>query len=101
MTDDYLSRLDDMLGDSSSEDLLRKPIYKESSTTSKPSMLGEQSVAGVAERVISAGSTPNHVGSTQSDSKPSTHPLWKLIDKWGGQMYLKCSQLTLWGVQDE
>ncbi len=53
VTDDYLSRLDDMLGNSSKEDRLRKP---------------------------------------------GTHPLWKLIDAWGGQLHLKASQLTLWGV---
>ena len=28
-------------------------------------------------------------------SKPS-HPLWKLIDQWGGQLYLSADQLELW-----
>ena len=28
-------------------------------------------------------------------SKPS-HPLWKLIDQWGGQIYLSADQLELW-----
>ena len=34
-----------------------------------------------------------------ADSKSSIHPLWKLIDTWGGTMYLKARQLTLWGVE--
>ena len=29
------------------------------------------------------------------DSEPS-HPLWKLIDQWGGQLYLNADQLELW-----
>ena len=50
--------------------------------------------------------TPNsevneETGLTSANSKPSIHPLWNLIDTWGGRLYLKVRQLTLWGVDDE
>ena len=38
--------------------------------------------------------------SNATDSKPS-HPLWKLIDQWGGSIYLSADQLELWGVDNE
>ena len=32
---------------------------------------------------------------TSTNSKPS-HPLWKLIDQWGGKLCLSADQLELW-----
>ena len=65
MSDDYMSRLDDMLGDKS----------------------------------MSRGTHNDISISKDVESQPSIHPLWKLIDTWGGTMYLKARQLTLWGVE--
>lgn len=69
--DDYLSRIDDMLG--------------------------EKTVNGIGDSNISSISESLR----DTDSKPGIHPLWKLIDTWGGTMYLKARQLTLWRDEDE
>ena len=70
MSDDMYDYMDNMLGE-------KKPI--------EPSM-----VEGMKrDRETRSG----------ADSKSSIHPLWKLIDTWGGTMYLKARQLTLWGVE--
>ena len=69
MKDDYLSRLDDMLG--------------------------EITVNGNINR----NSLESEKFRTGTDSKPRIHPVWKLIDHWGGQICLKAEQLTLWEVK--
>ena len=71
MTDDYMSRLDDMLGEIELTPVMAKVVAE--------------------TRTVPKG--------TSADSKSSIHPLWKLIDTWGGTMYLKARQLTLWGVE--
>ena len=70
MTDDYMSRLDDMLG----EKVEKGNVSRDGGTQQPPYY-------------------------EVANSKSSIHPLWKFIDTWGGTMYLKARHLTLWSVE--
>lgn len=61
-------------------------------------MLGEKTVAVNSPNGRRAERNGD-VTSIQTDSKSSIHPLWKLIDTWGGTISLKARQLTLWGIE--
>ncbi len=58
-------------------------------------MLGEKTVSGNIDR-----NSQSEKLRTETASKPGIHPLWNLIDTWGGKLYLKAKQLTLWRDED-